>query len=126
MTYITLEQIEDSLLKSIMKQSDIDEANEQISYLAASKGISLTRIVTPVSVKLRRYAIAYACMIRAKSYFGQQPRQMQMDGGGDAYERKYKAYLAEVEKLENELVVEDFIGFRSKPQSCISIPLARA
>lgn len=103
MDYISLEDIEDKLLKKLITATDIQKSTEYINDLAKSLGV--TSIVKPVPQKIKDLAIAYSCANRAKYESGNSPKSFQGTDGADAYELKRRVYLKEVQALTDELSI---------------------
>lgn len=104
MSYITIADIEDELLKPLMQQSDFDSADEEVNQLATDLGVTVDAInTTPLNVRVKNFAIAKACERRANMKTGFNPRSHQGGTGEDAYETKRKTYAQQADKLSTTI-----------------------
>lgn len=109
MEYITLEDVQDRVLQ--VDFADIEEANRFIEDTALRMGVAVDKIVTPVSFRVRRLGIVFACYNRCLASVGTDGSTV-FDGSHntDVFAQKLQFYRAELKRLEDELMVADFIG----------------
>lgn len=123
MDYIALEDVQDRILQ--VDFADIEEANKYIESAAFRMGVNVDKIIVPVSFKVRRLGIAFACYNRCLASVGADGSTV-FDGGRntDVFAQKLQFYRAELKRLEDELVASDFTG--SGKASGASIGIWRA
>lgn len=118
MSYCELTEINDTLLKKSMAQSDVDEATEYVD--AVVRGLGVETLTSPAPYEIKQLSIAYACMRRAL-YLSGKPIQ----GDADAYELKRKAYEKDVAKWKSSLTVEILTGKKQQAKSYFNMTMKR-
>ncbi|MGM9571730.1 MAG: hypothetical protein ACI3ZR_05855 [bacterium] len=121
---ISIEDIQDIILKDLIQQSDIDEAVLYLQDLASSLKVN---IASPLPFKARQLLIAYTCMTRAKFQSSGVSSESYGQGTGyDSYELKRRIYSQEVDRITNEIEQNPSIlsGITEEIGS-VSIPLSR-
>lgn len=103
--FVTASDITDSVLTGRVTEGELAGANETVTRLAASFGIT----EAAVSPMAKRLAVAVACRDCCLGLVGTDST-VQMDGSraDDIYERKYKLYAALVTDLEKDITAADF------------------
>lgn len=117
--YCTADDNFDTLIK--ITDENIEEATRYVESLAASLGV--TAIVSPTPYEVKMLALNYACARRALYLSGKSPRSA-IDG--DAYQAKYKMYVAEAAKWESRLTAELLSGTSATRRTLMSIPMFRS
>lgn len=117
MIYCELTDINDTLLKKSMVQSDIDEGTAYVDAVVLGFGVTLK---FPAPYEIKQIAISYACMRRAL-YLSGKPVQSDVD----AYELKRKAYAKDVQEWESKLTVELLTGAKQQQKSYFNMTMKR-
>ncbi len=108
MSYCTLDDMKDSILKKLVTTDEIAEAEAYINDLAWSVGIDPIRIPKiEIPYKVHKLAIAYTLMTVAMNKSAMNTRA---HDGEDAYELKRKIYVKQVDDLTREIKLNtDFL-----------------
>lgn len=123
--YITVEDVEDEVLRDLIQYRDLEAASQQIVDIARSLGVSEESISLPLTNIVQELAVCIACERRAKFTVGTATRSY--DGGVDIYECKRRAYAADVKRLTSQITVQSLMGdVSSKGDFAPTIELFRA
>lgn len=127
MNYCHIEDLQrDELLRSVVSQDDVGEADAYIRDLSWSVGIDPINIPnTDIPYKVKQLAINYALMTAA----GNKSRMNQKGVDGvDAYELKRKTYKEKVDALTNDIkdTPSVLLGPHKKRSSFMTIRMLRS
>lgn len=107
MSYSTVENYKDELLKEFVTAAYIAEADEEINDLSMALGVQPTRIPSPCPSIVRKLSIAltYTSIARDKSLMNSAG-----EDGKDAYALKFEYWAKEVERLKGLITPAALVG----------------
>jgi len=117
--YITTDDITDNLTKNYDMTEHVNDANDALEHLAKERGVYPEDIETPVSYKIKKYAVYYAMMLFCLDNIGVNNNDVPSDI--EKYNVKYKHYSSLVENLANKIGWRELAGEDYQRKDYVSV-----